>query len=115
MQQRCQLQSALPQPEATVELDVLSCPTSCVCQYAAFNELPIARWVNHMTSVDAADDADFLLTTHIKLATCLLQEESETLALLSALPIDLQALILMHTGSPGSRLTGESWLQHLTK
>ncbi|TDG46140.1 hypothetical protein AWZ03_007482 [Drosophila navojoa] len=106
---RCQLQSALPQldqqPEATVELDVLSCPSSCVCQYAAFNELPIARWVNHMTNTDASDDSDFLFSTHIKLATCLLQEESETQTLFGALPIDLQALILLHTGSPGSQLT----------
>ncbi|XP_030556075.1 leucine-rich repeat-containing G-protein coupled receptor 5-like [Drosophila novamexicana] len=106
----CQPQSALPQfdqqPEAPVELDVLSCPLSCVCQYAAFNELPIARWVNYMTSAEEGpDDSDFPLTTHIKLATCLLQEASETLALLSALPIDLQALVLLHTGSPDSQLT----------
>ncbi|EDV99015.1 GH13634 [Drosophila grimshawi] len=107
---RCKLQLALPQlelqPEPQVELDVMSCPVSCVCQYAPFNELPIARWVNHMTSEEGADSyTEYLMPNHIKLATCLLQEQGETQALLNALPIDLQALILLHTGSSASQLT----------
>ncbi|XP_017854108.2 slit homolog 1 protein-like [Drosophila busckii] len=101
------LTTALPAvEEAAVELDVLSCPSSCVCQYAAFNELPIARWVNHMTSLDESlDAAEYLLPSHIKLATCLLQQATETQALLSALPIDLNALILLHTGQADNQLT----------
>ncbi|XP_068151277.1 insulin-like growth factor-binding protein complex acid labile subunit [Drosophila tropicalis] len=83
------------QPEP--ELDVFNCPTNCVCQYDAFKELPIARWVNHM--IDTYEDE-----LHIKLATCLLQDNSDTLGLLSSLPMDLQALILLHTGSTDSQV-----------
>ncbi|KAL7739003.1 hypothetical protein ACLKA6_017679 [Drosophila palustris] len=114
---QCQLHAAMPHAEVDTELemeleaepipeqDASSCPTSCSCQYAAFKELPIARWVNHMTS-DADDDvSDFLMPSRIKMATCLLQKESETQSLFNALPIDLQALILLHTGSLNSQLT----------
>lgn len=97
--------------EPIPEQDASSCPTSCSCQYAAFNELPIARWVNHMTSYaeddSHLDDSDFLMPSRIKMATCLLQKESETQSLFNALPIDLQALILLHTGSVNNQLTGE--------
>ncbi|KAH8376687.1 hypothetical protein KR093_000898, partial [Drosophila rubida] len=94
--------------EPIVEQDRSSCPSSCSCQYAAFNELPIARWINHMTSSNnddaPLDEADFLMPAKIKLATCLLQEERETHELFNALPIDLQALILLHGGSSESQL-----------
>lgn len=94
---------------AQIELDVLSCPSSCSCQYAPFDKLPIARWVKHMTSNSDGDDAEdeLLMFSNIKLATCLLQQASETQELLAALPIDLQALILMHTGSENNLLTGK--------
>ncbi|KAH8400513.1 hypothetical protein KR222_002559, partial [Zaprionus bogoriensis] len=102
----CEEQAAMPTQSETaqVELDVLSCPSSCVCQYAAFDKLPIARWVNHM--IGSNEDPDIALFSNVKLATCLLQEPEDTQELFAALPIDLQALILMHTGSLNSQLTG---------
>ncbi|XP_034100799.1 carboxypeptidase N subunit 2-like [Drosophila albomicans] len=98
------------QPEPIAEQDRSNCPSSCSCQYAAYNELPIARWINHMTSSDndadsTLEDTDFLMLSKIKLATCLLQDEHETQELFNALPLDLQALILLHGGNAESQLT----------
>jgi len=111
-EQQSQLHVAMShvQAELIAEQDRFICPLSCSCQFAAFNELPIARWVNHMISDnDDSDlnDSDLPIPSRIKLATCLLQEKSGTQTLLNALPIDLQALILLHTGSLKSQLTGE--------
>jgi len=111
-EQQSQLYVAMShvQAELIAEQDRFSCPLSCSCQFTVFNELPIARWVNHMTSDNNnsdLDDSDLQIPSKIKLATCLLQEKSGTQTLLNALPIDLQALILLHTGSLDSQLTGE--------
>lgn len=98
----------MPQLEvAQIELDSLSCPSSCFCQYAPFDKLPVARWVKHMTSSsDDNSDDDILMLSNIKLATCMLQQTSETQELLSTLPFDLHALILMHAGGENNQLTG---------
>ncbi|XP_041633320.1 insulin-like growth factor-binding protein complex acid labile subunit isoform X2 [Drosophila kikkawai] len=89
------LKPLLIEPKAKVEQDVFSCPKSCVCQYAAFEKLPIVRWVKHYKAIGGNKDDYSKLT---KLATCLLQPNGETQKLLDSLPSDLQALILLYTG-----------------
>ncbi|XP_017152649.1 platelet glycoprotein V-like [Drosophila miranda] len=90
-------------PESEPDLEVLTCPGKCVCQLEAFNELPIARWVNHMAR-DYGDDSFLQQPTHTKLATCLVQSQEEWQQLRDYLPTDLQALILLYTGNVENQL-----------
>ncbi|KAH8421211.1 hypothetical protein KR009_000158 [Drosophila setifemur] len=84
------------------DLNLFICPINCVCQHTTFDELPISRWINNMTTGNADDD--YKLSTHTKLATCLLQTQDETRNLLDALPMDLQALTLLYTGRKNHRM-----------
>ncbi|KAH8251991.1 hypothetical protein KR032_001789 [Drosophila birchii] len=85
------------EPNMKLEQEVFSCPNSCVCQYAAFEKLPIVRWVNYYKETGGNNNHK-LRPSLTKLATCLLQPKGETQRLLDLLPANLQALILLYTG-----------------
>ncbi|KAH8240290.1 hypothetical protein KR038_001656, partial [Drosophila bunnanda] len=80
-------------PNEKLEQDNFSCPNSCVCQFTAFEKLPIVRWVKHYKEKGGNNYDNFT-----KLATCLLQPKGETQKLLDSLPSNLEALILLYTG-----------------
>ncbi|KAH8361197.1 hypothetical protein KR200_006412, partial [Drosophila serrata] len=80
------------EPNEKLEQDGFSCPKSCVCQYAAFEKLPIVRWVKYYKAKGGNNE------NFTKLATCLLQPKGEPKTLLDSLPANLQALILLYTG-----------------
>ncbi|KAH8337108.1 hypothetical protein KR074_011104 [Drosophila pseudoananassae] len=80
--------------------ELVHCPRNCVCQLDYLKNLPIGRWVEH-----GKDDT--LISDQTKLVTCLFQTQREVQKLLDALPLDLQALILLYTGKKKQKLAGE--------
>ncbi|KAH8272208.1 hypothetical protein KR018_011738, partial [Drosophila ironensis] len=77
-----------------------TCPNNCVCEFAVFTQLPISRWVAQMTNNNKGTTYGY-----IKLATCLLQLQSEVQMIIGSLPLDLQALVLLSTSRSGRKLT----------
>lgn len=117
-----------------IEIDMSQCPQECVCQYAHLIDLPISRWINFMqkhilvkaqneendldehetdNNVNKADSNEqwpsggvenYKTNPFIKQATCIIQEDTETERLISSLPNDMQALVLLYTGVGKSKM-----------
>ncbi|XP_055853024.1 leucine-rich repeat-containing protein 15-like [Episyrphus balteatus] len=100
----------------------MKCPKGCVCQYAHFMDLQISRWINFMqikhqdrsigsrgssqetqeelvneNEVMFDGDEGFNDNPFIQQVTCILQVENDVSELVSQLPVDLQALVLLYT------------------
>lgn len=109
----------------------MKCPRGCVCQYAHFMDLPISRWINYLqvkrpdrsvgsrgssqetqeelvndNEVMYEGDDSFMDNPFIKQATCILQVENDLNELVTQLPADLQALVILYTAE-GKNKTGE--------
>lgn len=92
------------------------CPNECTCKYTHFMDLSIARWINYRDKFEVgtqkqqedpvndnealfAGDDTFERNPMIRFAMCFLQSGHHPKDLISVLPQDIQALVLMCSGN----------------
>lgn len=90
------------------------CPNQCICQYLHLKDLSIARWISIYNSERQETDKNITIKHNeesddknekVKLAMCMLQSDFNAKNFILSLPQDIEALVLLYTGTKDN-LTG---------